>query len=958
MASNTSANSRAKAELSAIDAIAVFEFTDQPIQDYGSTIDGLAPDLSGEFIQALREVGNRLNEPDLQPTAFDDPPSWSYPESQERFSKLRSSQDLPHYLTGTGRLPDTQEQLQQLRDKKALSEYFNLSQSEISTQSQPAPSLLQPPSGRQPQRQQSPVSSRRSRSPQLPARMRGYDLNQDEGPMKRKAPAGNILTLSSSGSEEEDLPSGEALRKRARVSASPSKARSTGQATSTSASTSAKRKGKGRAQPSRPLVTTATREERELLNRAKRTPPPDTERRAPTRGSSNRTTHAGMRSSSSLAASPSENQNSTPQVIGDGEEVPSILEIMSREVDRRSVGEASAATSRKEAATSTPTRTESDAARSAKAVQAAPSTPAETLSLAAQEAKLAAHVYEDDISISTAAKASAFGWTVAEGYEGFKYVSSFRKDGIIKEHWRCLKCGELKMASGQGKPTNLKSHIKICKGPKNDAAAALVRADETTAGGNKSSAMAGSSTLAASSYRGASVSGWLNAQQALDIELTRRLALVNVLLDARPFTSQSSPSQKAVIRSIDHRATTSFKSASTIRRDLRAFHGQLQSDLKTELQGIDTLMSIQHDGWTNKGFQHSFIAIIGSYVNAQWEYQERLLSFDVVKDKHSGATFAGHLVRTINALQLDDSWYGAVTSDSAGTNTRMLTLLEENLAEADMQDRTPWVHKDDPQVQKMLRKSCSSFPKASLRHSGSWTVNDYRILCLNHHINLAVRDGFAKFGVKVKTKTQRKVLEIQPKPAILVTDENGEPVEVSEEEDSEDEDEPADDDDQPEDGNVDEAAVDDVDDEEPPEDDDSDMGPDDEDIGSDDDGGPEANGATPAESSATGASSALESTVGNNLNSVAKLEAFTTWIHRSSQRKADFRKRMAKEYHLDESGLANAPFPSKPNKTRWNSHFSMIRGALKIREAIDAHCRAYIGVRNEVLGNYLLTDSQ
>ncbi|CAD6935714.1 unnamed protein product, partial [Tilletia controversa] len=44
--------------------------------------------------------------------------------------------------------------------------------------------------------------------------------------------------------------------------------------------------------------------------------------------------------------------------------------------------------------------------------------------------------------------------------------------------------------------------------------------------------------------------------------------------------------------------------------------------------------------------------------------------------------------------------------------------------------------------------------------------------------------------------------------------------------------------------------------------------------------------------------------------------------------------------------------------TRWNSHYAMMRGALKIRVAIDAHCRAHIGVRNEVLGDYLLTDSQ
>ncbi|CAD7067270.1 unnamed protein product, partial [Tilletia caries] len=290
-------------------------------------------------------------------------------------------------------------------------------------------------------------------------------------------------------------------------------------------------------------------------------------------------------------------------------------------------------------------------------------------SASAQETKLAAPLYEDDIPLSRAAKASKFGWTVAEGYEGFKYLSSFWKAGKIKESWLCLRCNKPKTASEQGKPTNLKTHLQFCKGSQNTTVAAG-SANVAPAGDEGQDAVLGSSTLAGGSYRGTSVSGWLNAHQALDIDLTRRLALVCVVRNALPFTLMSSTSMKAVIRSLDHRATISFKSASTIRRDLETFHTQLRNNLKRELHGIDTLMSVQHDGWTNKGFQHSFLAIIGSYVNKEWQYQERLLSFDVVKDKYCGATFAGHLVRTINALKLDDSWYGAVTSDSAGTNTR------------------------------------------------------------------------------------------------------------------------------------------------------------------------------------------------------------------------------------------------------------------------------------------------
>ncbi|CAD6893110.1 unnamed protein product, partial [Tilletia caries] len=80
-------------------------------------------------------------------------------------------------------------------------------------------------------------------------------------------------------------------------------------------------------------------------------------------------------------------------------------------------------------------------------------------SQAAREAKLGAPMFEDGLPLSRAAKASLFGWTLSEGYEGFKYLSTFKKGNKIKESWLCLKCGDPKTASMQGKPTNLKTHL-------------------------------------------------------------------------------------------------------------------------------------------------------------------------------------------------------------------------------------------------------------------------------------------------------------------------------------------------------------------------------------------------------------------------------------------------------------------------------------------------------------------
>ncbi|CAD6891169.1 unnamed protein product, partial [Tilletia caries] len=138
----------------------------------------------------------------------------------------------------------------------------------------------------------------------------------------------------------------------------------------------------------------------------------------------------------------------------------------------------------------------------------------------------------------------------------------------------------------------------------------------------------------------------------------------------------------------------------------------------------------------------------------------------------------------------------------------------------------------------------------------------YKILCLNHHINLAVRDGFAKFGVKLKTKIQQKVLPIQPKPAIVVNDENGEVVVVSDDDESNSEG----DDQLANQGGADGAEIEDVEGEEVPEDDAPGMGPEDEDIGSDDEGGPEAGVNISAEAIAAQASSASMDTTENTTN--------------------------------------------------------------------------------------------
>ncbi|CAD6956168.1 unnamed protein product [Tilletia laevis] len=170
--------------------------------------------------------------------------------------------------------------------------------------------------------------------------------------------------------------------------------------------------------------------------------------------------------------------------------------------------------------------------------------------------------------------------------------------------------------------------------------------------------------------------------------------------------------------------------------------------------------------------------MLASYVDQNWEFRETLLSFDVLKAKHTGATFSGHLTRTLLSFNLGEKWAGTVTSDSTGTNHRMMDMLEQAPEIDKLQPKGRGKAAIDRISSAQMKSSPSAFPYASMRHTYRWTGDENKILCMNHHINLAVRAGFASLGVTIKASSQRKVLNLQPIPAIVVQDEKGNSVEV------------------------------------------------------------------------------------------------------------------------------------------------------------------------------------
>ncbi|KAE8239472.1 hypothetical protein A4X13_0g8186 [Tilletia indica] len=708
-------NTSLKAELDAIDAIAKFKHTPLKIHAYGALIDGI-DNLTPDFVKDLRKIGERINEPDLKPTAFEEHPPWSSSESSQRFKELRSSQDWSEYVR-LSQSQSTQSHHSQNAQSQALSQAPNtrrmpsLNQKHQQQREKGKQQNLKIPSNTR----LSPSPRRSPRSLEPPRRYAGYVMDDDgdnsnplsprrrppsAGPSSNPAPA----TGSSSGPPPRPLQRLLPFSGSTRIELSSSESDAPIPPRRFSDTSSSKKR--------RRLVVDVRGSDDEGAIPTTRSPAPPTreERRqqaaaekVPQVARQPKPRKTASKKSKAPATSPITTNKGPSTLINKQPEIDSMLD------------------------DTAPSLQKSD--------------------------KAYAPYMKGDILLSGPARASLLNDPVSQGYEGYRYISSEWKDAsrkFIKENWLCLVCNEPKLCSRSGKNSNLKSHRGRCPIPPGGIPVVLEKEDDVGQSLVKKKRKRGptssaSTTLVGSSYHGASVAGWLNGQQAMHPDLTRRLGVVMIVRKALPFTHLATLENKAMVKSINARATLAMVSASTVRRDLGKFYLNLQDDLKAELDGIDTLVALQHDAWTTKAFQNSFVAITASYVDSNWNFREVLLSSDVLKEKHPGATFSGHMIRTLKEMGIGDKWLGTVTSDSTGTNHRMIVILSYS---------------------------------GGMRQGGYWNPEENKILCMNHHISLAVRDGFATLGVSLKTKAEEKVLDILPVPSILVQDENGREVEV------------------------------------------------------------------------------------------------------------------------------------------------------------------------------------
>ncbi|KAL9934267.1 hypothetical protein V8E36_006723 [Tilletia maclaganii] len=599
-------------ELAAVDLVAAFHLTDNfPIHHYCAAADQL-DNVDPELVSVLREIGDCLNEKDREDEAWSQPLNLSHDLAKTWLAAAQTSNNIQSYFDATQRTPSAADaQSFDSKDGEGVFQYLKLSQSQASQATQA--SLLMHPPNQQQQRQMLSPERRSSRSPQ-PRKMPGFVIEIDKGAAAASASIptkfSNTKTIFvSTDSESDGLTAPARKRPSAQSSSATSKA---------SKGKRAKGKGKRKSKPPRTAASSInddsdfsssppevdevseggtpaalTAEERKLLKSAKK-----------------------LSDAADKTLQPSQKRKRF-SIIDTSEE---------------SGGEQGSSTKQAKPSTSATGTSSSRTYTSAKSVKSRRTS--KTLS---GQKELLGPGNEDDeleINISAPAYASKEGFTTSEGYKGFHYIKSWSKRSArgndIKENWMCIEGGNPYTAS-QGHSSNLKVHKSLCRGPKDASASSKLRQKLEDMGldsshvelGKKTAAADGTQKLAPAGGSASSMMrSWLENQQTVNAELTRRLILVTVIRQALPFRWPSSESN-----------------------------------------------------------------------------QKRLVD-----------------------------------------------------------------------------KSPSSFPQASSRRSGSWTASQNKILCLNHHVNLAVQAGFKTLGVKLATKTQNKILDIHPQPSIQLTDASGKTV--------------------------------------------------------------------------------------------------------------------------------------------------------------------------------------
>jgi hypothetical protein len=167
------------------------------------------------------------------------------------------------------------------------------------------------------------------------------------------------------------------------------------------------------------------------------------------------------------------------------------------------------------------------------------------------------------------------------------------------------------------------------------------------------------------------------AQEALTkpkVKRIRELALGYVLNTDSPFTSFDDPFLKAILAEFDTGLAKNVAlGRTTITEDLDRAFQQSKSVISSELRDALTSIHISFDLWTSPN-NLPMLAVFGHFIDRDYRYQARLLSFRTHQGSHSGENIANSVKEVVKDWEFEQK-IGTAMSDNAKNNDTCLMAL-------------------------------------------------------------------------------------------------------------------------------------------------------------------------------------------------------------------------------------------------------------------------------------------
>ncbi|CAD6899779.1 unnamed protein product [Tilletia caries] len=160
-----------------------------------------------------------------------------------------------------------------------------------------------------------------------------------------------------------------------------------------------------------------------------------------------------------------------------------------------------------------------------------------------------------------------------------------------------------------------------------------------------------------------------------------RAALLWVVMDALPFTAPSRPWFRDLMLAASSVAGQGLMSARSVVADLEQLSDRLLLQAVDRIKTYAAPFAIRQDAWSSPSQRHTFVAFVVACLDPSWKHRQFVLNFLVLKGRHGGATFAGHLVTALKTHGILQHWTGIIVVDAASSNGRMSSILEQEMAE-------------------------------------------------------------------------------------------------------------------------------------------------------------------------------------------------------------------------------------------------------------------------------------